>query len=85
MRSSELDLGRLKDVELTLDLRGLRCPLPVLRAAKAMRTAAPGAIVEVLADDPGSPADFWDLCAAQGYQLVGEGEENGFFRFLIRR
>ncbi|MDX2263853.1 MAG: sulfurtransferase TusA family protein [Hyphomicrobiales bacterium] len=70
----------------TLDLRGLRCPLPVLKAAKAVKLAAPGALVEVLADDPLAPADFADFCAAKGHQLVASDETApGVFRFLIRR
>ena len=71
--------------DVTLDLRGLHCPLPVLRAKKALRALPPGSALEVLADDPLSPVDFEAFCAASGDALVESGESDGVFRFLIRR
>ena len=70
--------------DMTLDLRGLHCPLPVLRAKKALRALAPGSVLEVLADDPLSPVDFEAFCAASGDALVESVERDGVFRFLIR-
>jgi tRNA 2-thiouridine synthesizing protein A len=71
--------------ETTLDLRGLKCPLPVLRARKAMRALAPGTPVRVLATDPGAGADFRAMCQASGDRLEGCHEVAGEFTFLIRR
>ena len=71
--------------DVTLDLRGLHCPLPVLRAKKALRALAPGGALEVFADDPLSPVDFAAFCAASGDTLVESVESEGVFRFLIRR
>lgn len=71
--------------DVTLDLRGLHCPLPVLRARKALRALPPGAALEVLADDPLSPVDFAAYCEASGDALVESVEADGVFRFLIRR
>lgn len=71
--------------DVTLDLRGLHCPLPVLRAKKALRALPPGGALEVLADDPLSPVDFEAFCAASGDALVESVEDGGAFRFLIRR
>ena len=71
--------------DVTLDLRGLRCPLPVLRAKKALRTLPPGGALEVLADDPLSPVDFAAFCQASGDALVENVESAGAFRFLIRK
>ena len=71
--------------DVTLDLRGLRCPLPVLRAKKALRALPPGGGLEVLADDPLSPVDFDAYCQASGDALVESVATDGVFRFLIRR
>ncbi|HEX9717385.1 MAG TPA: sulfurtransferase TusA family protein, partial [Actinomycetota bacterium] len=43
---------------MKLDLKGLSCPLPIVKTAKAMRDLRPGELVEVLATDPGSVPDF---------------------------
>ena len=71
--------------DASLDARGLNCPLPVLKAKKAMRPLAGGEVLEVLATDPGSVPDFEAFCDATGYELVETGEDNGVFRFLIRK
>ena len=69
----------------TLDTRGLKCPLPVLRARKAMQDVAPGEVLEVLATDPGTVRDFEAFCAATGHQLLAQTEQDGEFRFRIRK
>ena len=71
--------------DVTLDLRGLHCPLPILRARKALRALPPGAALEVFADDPLSPVDFAAYCDASGDALLESVERDGVFRFLIRR
>ena len=71
--------------DVTLDLRALHCPLPILRARKALRALPPGGALEVLADDPLSPVDFEAFCQASGDALVESVERDGVFRFLIRR
>ena len=71
--------------DVTLDLRGLRCPLPVLRAKKALGALPAGGALEVFADDPLSPVDFAAFCQASGDALVESVETDGVFRFLIRR
>ena len=71
--------------DMTLDLRGLNCPLPILRARKALRALPPGSALEVFADDPLSPVDFAAYCEASGDRLVESVESDGVFRFLIRR
>ena len=71
--------------DVTLDLRGLHCPLPLLRAKKALRALPSGSALEVLADDPLSPVDFAAYCQASGDHLVESVETDGVFRFLIRR
>jgi tRNA 2-thiouridine synthesizing protein A len=71
--------------DTTLDTRGLKCPLPVLRARKAMQAVAPGEVLRVLATDPGTVRDFEAFCAATGHELVERGEEAGEFTFRIRK
>ncbi len=70
----------------TLDLTGLRCPLPILRAKKALAAAAAGSVITVLATDPGAPGDFAAFCRHTGHELLSsETLENGVFQMVIRR
>jgi tRNA 2-thiouridine synthesizing protein A len=71
--------------EIMLDTRGLRCPLPVLRARKAMQGVAPGGVLRVLATDPGTVRDFDAFCAATGHELLEHTENVGEFTFRIRK
>ena len=66
-----------------LDTTGLRCPLPVLKARKALAELNPGAVLEVLASDPASPEDFKALCLATGHRLISHRHEGEIHRFLI--
>lgn len=69
-----------------LDARGLRCPLPVLKARKRLSGLEPGQILRLLADDPAAPIDVMHFCAEQGHELVRERDgENGAFIFDIRK
>jgi len=71
--------------ETLLDLKGLSCPLPVLRANRALRSMAPGARLRVLASDPAAVSDFQAYCRETGHALLAWSEETGAFSFLIRR
>jgi tRNA 2-thiouridine synthesizing protein A len=71
--------------ETLLDTRGLNCPLPVLRARKAMQMLEAGALLRVLATDPGTVKDFRAFCQATGHELVESATEAGEFRFLLRK
>lgn len=68
-----------------LDATGLRCPLPVLRARKAMKGVAAGGLLEVAATDPGAVADFKSFCETTGDELVEWQENEGVFLFRIRK
>lgn len=72
-------------VAMTLDLRGLSCPLPIVKTAQAVRDLAPGELVEVLATDPGSVPDFEAWCRSTRNTLVEWREEGGVYRFLVRK
>ena len=69
----------------TLDAKGLNCPLPILRAKKALQTVAVGGTLEVLATDPGSVKDFQAFCNTTGNELVESGTEGKVYRFVLRR
>jgi tRNA 2-thiouridine synthesizing protein A len=68
-----------------LDATGLKCPLPVLRARKAMKGVAAGGVLEVTATDPGAVADFKSFCETTGDELVEWREDAGVFLFRIRK
>jgi len=68
-----------------LDAKGLRCPLPVLRARKAMKEVDPGGMLQVLATDPGAVKDFAHFCETTGHQLVESKQDGDVFCFLIRK
>lgn len=68
----------------TLDAKGLNCPLPILKAKKAINEVPKGGTLEVLATDPGSVADFAAFCRTTGNTLVEQSDNGGVFRFLIK-
>ena len=70
----------------TLDATGLLCPLPVLKARRALREVPAGGILEVLATDPGATKDFEHFCRTTGCMLVTASEKpGGVLRFLLRK
>lgn len=64
-----------------VDTRGMRCPWPVLRFAKAVREAAIGEAVELLADDPKTPNEIAALASVQGWDVTCTEVEGGGYRF----
>jgi tRNA 2-thiouridine synthesizing protein A len=71
--------------ETLLDVKGLNCPLPVLRANKVLRSMAAGEKLRVLATDRAAVADFRAYCQETGHHLLSFTEEAGVFSFTIRR
>jgi tRNA 2-thiouridine synthesizing protein A len=69
----------------TLDAKGLNCPLPILRAKKALQGMQPGGTLEVLATDPGSVKDFQAFCNTTGTELVESSSDGKIYRFVLRR
>lgn len=69
----------------TLDLKGLSCPMPILKTAKAMKEARSGDVIEVLATDPGSVPDFKAWCISTRNELVEQDESNGVYRYVIKK
>jgi tRNA 2-thiouridine synthesizing protein A len=69
----------------TLDLKGLSCPLPIVKTAQAIRELAAGDLLEAHATDPGSVADFVAWCKTTGNELVEQTTDDGTYRFVIRK
>ncbi len=68
-----------------LDARGLLCPMPVVKAAKEMRTLEPGQVLKLLATDRGSVADVPAWAEDTGNELLEWHEEDGVFVYLLRK
>jgi tRNA 2-thiouridine synthesizing protein A len=71
--------------ETLLDVKGMNCPLPVLRANRSLRSMAPGEKLRVLATDRAAIADFKAFCQETGHALIAMSEEAGVLSFVIRR
>ncbi len=67
-----------------LDVRGLRCPLPVLKARKALKRMAPRQVLLVEATDAASVIDFRHFCETTPFELLDWSERDGVFAFYIR-
>ncbi len=71
--------------ETLLDVRGLACPLPVLRAKKTLKTLDIGALLRIEATDPNSVKDMAAFCKQTGNELVDSSAADGVYIFLIKR
>ena len=71
--------------DATLDAKGMNCPLPILKAKKALKELSVGGTLEILATDPGAVKDFAAFCRTTGNELVEQDEADGVFRFIIKR
>ena len=70
---------------ITLDLTGLKCPLPVLKARRQIGQMAAGAVLEIMVDDPAAPLDFDHFCHTGGHQLLKSSENSGVFTMRIAK
>jgi tRNA 2-thiouridine synthesizing protein A len=68
-----------------LDTKGLNCPLPILKARKALKEVAMGGLLEIHATDPGAVADFQAFCRQTKNELVSSTREGSVFKFVIKR
>jgi TusA-related sulfurtransferase len=69
-----------------IDTRGLNCPLPILRAKKALADMASGQVLKIVATDPGSMRDFQAFAKQSGNELLGqEAVDKEFLHYLKRR
>lgn len=69
----------------SLDLKGLSCPMPIIKTAKAMKELAPGQLLEVFATDPGSVPDFNAWAQTTGNPLVESTQEAAVYRFVLKK
>jgi len=75
----------MADFDSELDARGLNCPLPILRAKKALNDLSGGQVLRIVATDPGSVKDFQAFAKQTGNELLESAEGNGEFTFLIKK
>jgi tRNA 2-thiouridine synthesizing protein A len=68
-----------------LDVRGLNCPLPILRAKKALTELTSGQVLRVLATDPGSVKDFQAFAKQTGNALLSHAEAEKVFTFFVKK
>lgn len=68
-----------------LDLKGLSCPLPVLKANKTMKELIAGDILEILATDPAAPKDFEVFCENTGHELTQSSEDEGVYTIVLTK
>jgi|TARA_B100000959_G_C14500987_1_gene427193 tRNA 2-thiouridine synthesizing protein A len=67
------------------DFRGLKCPLPVLKARRALNNLDKGQVIKILADDPAANLDFKHFCEVSGNILVNNTEEDKNLIFFIKK
>ncbi|EPI1189159.1 sulfurtransferase TusA family protein [Neisseria gonorrhoeae] len=68
----------------TLDVTGLKCPLPILRAKKVLAQMRQGEVLIVLATDGGAPGDFEAFCRQTGHVLLDSSEQDGVFTLVVK-
>ena len=71
--------------EHELNAEGLNCPLPILKAKKALKGMAEGDILKIRSTDPGSVADFAAFCTHTGNELLSSSSEGDIYLFEIKR
>ncbi len=71
--------------DMTIDTQGLTCPMPILKTKKALSGLPPGAILEVLASDPGAAEDLDTFCRMTGHTLLEQTADGETLRFVIQR
>ena len=72
-------------ITVTVDAKGQSCPGPLVSLAKAIKGAATGDLLELLATDPGSKSDVPSWADLSGNELVEAAEDGGVYRFVVRK
>jgi len=75
----------MSEFDQDLDVRGLNCPLPIIKARKAINTLDAGQILRVVATDPGSVKDFEAFAKQTGNELLESSEGSGEFTFRLKK
>ena len=71
--------------ETLLDVKGLKCPMPLLKAKKALNELPAGGLLRVLATDPGSERDFETFSRQSGHALLEHDREDGVFVYVLKK
>ncbi len=74
-----------RDAEEEIDLSGLLCPLPVLKARKRLESMAPGTVLKIIATDPVAVIDMAHFCNEQGHALLSQEKRGAAYVFRIAR
>ena len=77
--------GEITSVDVELNLTGMKCPLPVLKARRKINQMPPRSVLKVTADDPAAPLDFEHFCHTGGHDLLSSTEKAGTFIFYIAK
>jgi tRNA 2-thiouridine synthesizing protein A len=72
-------------ISQVLDARGLSCPMPIVKTAQAIKPLPSGALLELLATDPGSVRDVAAWSRSTGNPIVEQSVDGGVYRFVLRR
>jgi tRNA 2-thiouridine synthesizing protein A len=75
----------MSEFDQDLDVRGLNCPLPIIKARKAINTMDSGQILRVVATDPGSVKDFEAFAKQTGNELLESSEGSGEYTFRLKK
>lgn len=75
----------MNTITVTVDAKGQSCPGPLVSLAKAIKGAATGDLLELLATDPGSKSDVPSWADLSGNELVEAAEDSGVYRFVVRK
>jgi tRNA 2-thiouridine synthesizing protein A len=75
----------MSNFDKELDARGLNCPLPILRAKKALNELSGGQVLKIMATDPGSVKDFEAFAKQTGNELLSSSESGGEFHFMMKK
>ncbi|NNE81897.1 MAG: sulfurtransferase TusA family protein [Silicimonas sp.] len=73
------------NIDVELDATGLLCPLPVLKAAKQLRSMSPGDVLKLIADDPAAVVDVPHFCAEAGHKLLASEDVEGYQLYFIQK
>ena len=73
------------DEPILLDVKGLNCPMPLLKAKKALNELSPGSLLRVLATDPGSVKDFRVFSEQSGHKLLESNDNDWTYRYLLEK
>ena len=75
----------MNDVDKELDVKGLSCPMPLLKAKKTLNDMEGGAVLRVLATDPGSERDFEVFARQSGNTLLDSSSSDGVYCYYLRK